>query len=49
MLVAGNKCDLTDDAAVEAFAKEMAARGCEFLDVYKRQKYRKTVDKRAPA
>lgn len=31
MLVAGNKCDLTDDAAVEAFAKEMAARGCEFF------------------
>lgn len=31
MLVAGNKCDLTDDSAVEAFAKEMAARGCEFF------------------
>ena len=31
MLVAGNKCDLADDKAVEAFAKEMAVRGYEFF------------------
>ena len=31
MLVAGNKCDLTSDEAVEAFAAEMKKRGYEFF------------------
>ena len=31
MLVAGNKCDLTDDAHPQAFAQEMAHRGYEYF------------------